>query len=71
METLTNFRQSTIIKNKFLKAFNDNRVNKDYWDECQKQVIPISTLNDNVKRNYVQEKKMNDLIYVALSWKIY
>lgn len=34
MATLTNFRQSTIIKSsktkEFLKAFNDNRVNKDY-----------------------------------------
>lgn len=39
METLTNFRQSTIIKSsktkEFLKDFNDNRVNKDYWEECQ------------------------------------
>lgn len=49
METLTNFRQSTIIKSsktkEFLKAFNDNRVNKDYWDECQKTSHSISTLN--------------------------
>lgn len=47
MATLTNFRQSTVIKSsktkEFLKAFNDNRVNKDYWDECQKTSHSINT----------------------------
>ena len=47
MATLTNFRQSTIIKSsktkEFMKAFNENRVNKDYWDECQKTSHSIST----------------------------
>ncbi len=40
MATLADFRQSTIIKRSktkdFLKAFNDNRTDKKYWDECKK-----------------------------------
>lgn len=46
MATLANFRQSTIIQSSkthdFLKAFNENRTDKKYWDECKKANKTIS-----------------------------
>lgn len=47
MATLTNFRQSTIIKSSktqdFLKEFNNKKTDKAYWDECKKARKPITT----------------------------
>lgn len=47
MATLTSFRQSTVIQRSkthdFLRAFNESRVDKKYWDECKKSNQAIST----------------------------